>query len=668
MKIESISIEGYGPFYGEHTFSFSDRGLTLVMGDNQDEPRMNSNGAGKSSIFDALDWCLFGKVPRDDKADSVRNEESKLCRVHTFVTADDGKAGQVIREREKSGSLKFILDGSDCSALDMKETQRMVEDFLGLDRDVFHAAVLFGQTDLVTYAESTDVERMKILTKILQLDEIDVYLDQVKEKRKAGEQVRAQDEAKAHSMRELVDQLERTDFSGKISEWEMNRNQEVLGLHASLQACSERLDGLQKSFVPVGNLQAQWEEIERVLAGMVPPDRTALDHVYSIEQEAAKKMSVVDSHVAMMQRSIYDAQSKQAGECPECYQVVTGEHLQGVLAKLIAKKNEVDLKAQEAHTVFDQCRATRESHEAGLRMREAEFQTLRSGKIAEVNLLKREASAASGVQQQITSAETELVRVQAMVDRKVVEANPYVEQETQHRDRLDRRRVELKEVEARLGAAQGETAYLDFWVEAFGPKGLKSYILDSRLQELTDAANQWVRLLTGGTIWVQFEAVKQTQSKKIINSPDVRVCRWNPDGTITERNFRSWSGGEKQRISFAIDFGLSRLIASRAKQSYDLLILDEVFRHLDQAGKEAVMDMLITLSKEKSSMFVVEHDTEFQAAFEHRIVVRKENKRSSIVEVDNGQENEVPAEDTSGEDLSFSPPETQRPRRTPIKR
>ena len=59
MKIESIEITNYGPFFGNHTFSFSDRGLLLVMGDNQDEPRMDSNG------------CLSGDTlvdcPRDVK-------------------------------------------------------------------------------------------------------------------------------------------------------------------------------------------------------------------------------------------------------------------------------------------------------------------------------------------------------------------------------------------------------------------------------------------------------------------------------------------------------------------------------------------------------------------------------------------------------------------------
>ena len=63
MRIESIELTNYGPFYGTHSFSFSDRGLVLVMGDNQDEPKMDSNGAGsRVSLTHWIGVCL-GKYP-----------------------------------------------------------------------------------------------------------------------------------------------------------------------------------------------------------------------------------------------------------------------------------------------------------------------------------------------------------------------------------------------------------------------------------------------------------------------------------------------------------------------------------------------------------------------------------------------------------------------------
>ena len=65
-----------------------------------------------------------------------------------------------------------------------------------------------------------------------------------------------------------------------------------------------------------------------------------------------------------------------------------------------------------------------------------------------------------------------------------------------------------------------------------------------------------------------------------------------------------------------------------------MLILDELFRHLDQGGREAVIEMLHHLRREKSSVIVVDHDSEFQGAFENRVIVRKHNQRSVIEEID----------------------------------
>src|SRR4030042_5417266 len=78
MIIKEIYIKNYGPFYGEHNFKIDARGLVLVIGKNTDESKMDSNGSGKSSIFDALDWALWGEIPRKDHIDSMVNDKAIL--------------------------------------------------------------------------------------------------------------------------------------------------------------------------------------------------------------------------------------------------------------------------------------------------------------------------------------------------------------------------------------------------------------------------------------------------------------------------------------------------------------------------------------------------------------------------------------------------------------
>ena len=109
MRIKKIQLLNYGPFFGEHEFVLENRGLTLVQGRNLDEPRMNSNGSGKSALFDALDWGLFGVIPRKDHIDSVVNEQAStkrgtVCSVVIEIEDDDGSPVRIARSRKKKWS------------------------------------------------------------------------------------------------------------------------------------------------------------------------------------------------------------------------------------------------------------------------------------------------------------------------------------------------------------------------------------------------------------------------------------------------------------------------------------------------------------------------------------------------------------------------------------
>ena len=54
---------------------------------------------------------------------------------------------------------------------------------------------------------------------------------------------------------------------------------------------------------------------------------------------------------------------------------------------------------------------------------------------------------------------------------------------------------ELADVRSKVVDLELRKKHLNFWLDAFGLKGLKSFILDSRLQNMSDAANEWVKVI-----------------------------------------------------------------------------------------------------------------------------------------------------------------------------
>jgi DNA repair exonuclease SbcCD ATPase subunit len=639
MKVLSVTLDDYGAFYGTHTFRFIGRGLAMVLGDNRDEPRMNSNGAAKSTLFEALDWCLYGKVPKEDHADSIVNDEAKSCSVTTYLEDDDGTPATI--KRLRPAALQFWKNGEEVTRLDVKETQRVVEDYLGMDRDVFKSTVFFGQNDLLHFADVGDAKRIEILTKIIpELGTVDEYLERAKAKR--AEKQLALDQVKTHlaRMEGQLRGLEGVTFGEKIGRWETDR-QAKLAEHAA------RIQEYQKHLFDHQHVGAQLARLEAEAAQFAVPIPRPERHPDWIPTEervqiATRESSAIQAEGMRLRTEIQKMLQTGAGVCSQCRQVVTAEHLQREIVSHRALLRAVEEKETTSKHFLDGVQAALAILRSDQINQDREWEAAEQARSHSLNGLNQHIAAFRQAQVQLVGVQQNLESIQKESQELLVASNPFIEES----QKLDKQKAQLSlEIEGAseaVDAAEEALAYIEYWVTAFGPKGLKSYILDGKLQEMTDAANHWVKLLTGGTFWVRFETQKKGRStKKLTNELNIRVFRYNPDGRVSERNYRSWSGGEKKRVSLAIDFGLSRLVARRARKRYDLLILDELFKHVDAAGGEAIGEMLEELKREKSNIFVIEHDPEFQTRFENRIIVRRQNARSTIVEVSRDGENGI---------------------------
>jgi len=645
MRIDAIEMRDYGSFNGEHVFPLANRGLTMVLGKNEDEPRMNSNGAGKSTLFDCLDWTLFGMIPKGDHVDSVINDEGSEARGVARLFDDERGLPLVVertKKRNKAGTLQFWVGDQHVQAQDIKETQRLLELELGLDRDVFHAAVLFGQNDIKHFADATGGERMAMLTKILpELTEIDEWLEKAKTVAKDIDGQRQRAEMEAQSLAGQQQSLEQTYSSNdvQIQKWEADKAQRLQYIQKDIEAALAKYNAVKAELVDdsqakgeLAALEAQFEQ-RRVDADR---QRNEIDvRLRQALEQGTRARSMHDlaaAAVARLQGELTELQSK-VGICPECGQPVTQEHMAGRIAEkqaeLAASQTEhtqLQAEVERLRGVYSTIDQERKAFEESIRVASQQFgETLRQARdrVGYMDLRRREASELEarwrGEQQRLQQAQEA--------------TNPFTGEQWKLHDRLQGISQGVFQEQHKAAKLADELRYFDFWVQALGSKGLKNYILDNRLQEMTDAANYWVKLLTGGTIWIRFETQKMGRStKKLSNDLNVRVFRYNPNGSVTERNYKSWSGGEKKRVSWAIDFGLSRLVAARARKRYDLLVLDEIFSYVDAAGGEAVVEMLTHLRQEKSSIFVIEHDADFQAHFENHVWVRLKNRRSVIME------------------------------------
>jgi DNA repair protein SbcC/Rad50 len=150
-----------------------------------------SNGAGKSSLLDAITWVLWGRAraKRDDELIHLGQSD-----MHVQLDFEqEGTLYRVLRRRTRSkrgqGTLDlFILKDDDApmtiSEPSMRATQKKINRLLRLDYETFTHSAFLQQGKADAFTTRTPAERKKILSDILGLEQWTVYEDAVKEKLK----------------------------------------------------------------------------------------------------------------------------------------------------------------------------------------------------------------------------------------------------------------------------------------------------------------------------------------------------------------------------------------------------------------------------------------------------------------------------------------------------
>lgn len=203
MRPTKLIISAFGP-YAERTVIDLDRlgtnGLYLISGDT---------GAGKTTIFDAITYALFGRASGDSRDDTKlfrclnAKPETKTEVDLTFAYA--GKEYRVVRNPEymrpktrgdgmtkEAASVTFFYPESSGrqgptsrSVSKEKDVAAAIHEIIGIDRDQFTQIAMIAQGDFMKLLLSSTDERKKIFRKIFKTDKFNLLQDELK--RRAAE-------------------------------------------------------------------------------------------------------------------------------------------------------------------------------------------------------------------------------------------------------------------------------------------------------------------------------------------------------------------------------------------------------------------------------------------------------------------------------------------------
>jgi exonuclease SbcC len=308
-----------------------------------------ANGAGKSSLLDAITWALWGKARTRRDDDLIHGDEIEMEVRLTFTM--DGNYYRVQRYRTRKGRGSSLLnleiqDGEMWRPLTeptIRETQERINRLLRLDYQTFINSAFLMQGRADEFTQKTPGERKAILGEILGLDAWETYEDRAKEHLKALEIRAGQIEAE---MRHIDEELSReADYKQDLIDAQDRLNalhedvQEAEGYVRELDNARQQRDSLHaRADDLVGRVERDTDELNRLRDDLAAAQGRLADYESTLAQRDEIEAGYRRLQEARDQERDFSARLREQSELRERHNALQ-QTIAGEQARLKAERD-----------------------------------------------------------------------------------------------------------------------------------------------------------------------------------------------------------------------------------------------------------------------------------------------------------------------------------------
>lgn len=640
MNFKKLIIQNFFSYGAKQEISLEKRGLVAIFGENHEPGNSDSNGSGKSSIVNSLVWSLWGEtIDGKVKGDAVINTNiGEDCLVST-IFENDGIQYQVTRTRGMTGAKKpndviLYIDGENKTPGTNSDTQEFINNIIGMDKTTFCQAILLN-AEGKSFPQMTDSEQKQVLEDILQID----TLTRAKEETKN----RLDDKKlKLANLRTELTQLATQVNHFKVQhhklyqqeiQFETLKTQRLDSLHLRLEQSLKELEVLRTTETPK-SLQKELEAVDVKLKKIKDSLLRLQDDKEKIEGAARtvhfklhSDIAVVTNEEKHVSSDMGTANQLVGKPCPTCRQLVDPDFVDYSLTDLNSKLQEYKnlrymLETKQAE-VDSNYQIQISENQVNQNKMDGDIKNLQATRqLCYDKIRKLEAAQGS-----IKIYEKQVSQIELEIKEVMKEQNLFSNLVLEAKKALSDYNSRYKSCNYKIKSLETEQSYLEYWYEAFGNKGIKSYLLDGALPYLNERVQYYADIISGGYLKITFDTQSITKTGDWKEKFSVNVT--NLQGASTyEQN----SQGERRRIDIATGWALGDLAATRANKSIRFKALDECFESLDATGIDSVIKLLHAVEKEYETILVISHSDTLKNQFNNTMTVVKENQFSRIKE------------------------------------
>jgi len=516
---------------------------TLIIGEN---------GAGKSTVLDALSFVLYGKpfrkINKPQLLNSV-NQKGLIVEIELAV----GKKEYMIRRGIKPNIFEIHQNGN---LINQTASIRDYQDFLEknilkMNHKSFSQVVVLGSSTFVPFMQLTAAQRREVIEDLLDLQIFSTMNNLLKEKIQTSKNDIRETQYQIDLLEEKIE-IENNHLKSVVADVQNTIGQKNEKLHV----CEEAIA------IQTGTLEHLTSEIGSLERGIRDKNKTEIqqEEIRNVAQKLRDKVKKINKDIQFFEH--YD-------NCPTCKQDIS-QHFKDEV--LIEKRESLEKTENGINGLKEK------SAELQERLDEIVEVTLQ---ISELNEKVNECNQQIRINNQfITELNNEISTLTDKMND-VKHDSSSVDKLKGEKNQYQKRKVDLNEEQSlfRVGS------------EMLKDSGIKSRIIKQYVPLMNKFINHYLQHLG---FFVQFELDENFNEKIKSRFRD-------------EFSYESFSEGEKMRIDLSLLFTWRTIAKLRNSVSTNLLIMDEVFdSSLDNNGTEEFLKILEGLTQDTNT-FIISH-------------------------------------------------------------
>ena len=531
----------------------------VLLDEHRNTMIIGTNGAGKSTILDALTFSLFNKPFRKiNKPQLVNSVNEKDCQVEVEFDIKN-KEYKIVRGL-KPAKFEIWIDGElqdqDASAVDQQK--KLEQNILKLNFKSFTQIVILGSSTFVPFMQLPTAHRREVIEDLLDIKIFSSMNVLIKDKiRSIREETRTL-ELKRDSLKDKL-KMQR-EF---IEQIEQSSKNDIKEKKEQIKSIAEEAN---KYIITNTRLVEEIDDLERV--NVWTPD--TLKKLTSLRTKIQTKRETVNEETVFF---------NDHSVCPTCTQSIEEEfrlNRIGTLNASIEKLNEgltdLDSKIEEEEK------------------RESQYNELSKEVTSLNNEVSQNTVRVSGLQRQCRNLESEIQRI----------TDQLANRNSEH-EKLNDFNETLQGVYEDLATKTESVQNHDFAYSLLKDGGVKTKIIKQYLPLINKQVNRYLQLMD---FFINFQLDEEFNES--VQSP-----------IHDNFSYASFSEGEKMRIDLALLFTWREVAAFKNSVSTNLLIMDEVFdSSLDGLGTEEFLK-IIRYVISNANVFIISHKESLFDKFEN---------------------------------------------------